>query len=102
MKSFLTIIISVFLISCQNNNSIKTKAELLSVLKNTAEKGEFFYGHQEDLYYGHAWVNENRSDTKDVCGAYPAVLGVDVGRIEHGSKSSIDKVPFVLVREKII
>jgi mannan endo-1,4-beta-mannosidase len=37
------------------------------------------FGHQNTLAYGHDWVDEpNRSDVKDVAGAFPAVYGWDV------------------------
>ena len=63
------------------------------------------YGHQDDLVYGHAWVVtdvENdpleRSDVKDVCGRYPAVVGFDLGGIELGDPCNLDGVPFDLMR----
>lgn len=38
----------------------------------------FMFGHHDDLMYGRHWYNEpGRSDTKDVCGDYPAVYGMD-------------------------
>ncbi|MDR0829193.1 MAG: glycoside hydrolase family 26 protein [Prevotellaceae bacterium] len=103
MKKLSFLLISMFFIACSQNNAVKTKAELLEVLKKTAEKGEILYGHQDDFFYGHSWVGENgRSDTKDVCGAYPAVLGIDLGKIEYNSEFSLDSVPFAFMREKII
>ena len=37
------------------------------------------FGHQNTLAYGHDWVDEpNRSDVKDVAGAFPAVYGWDI------------------------
>lgn len=42
----------------------------------------FMFGHHDDLLYGRKWYNEEkRSDTKDVCGDYPAVFSFDVGEI---------------------
>ena len=63
------------------------------------------YGHQDDLSYGHSWVVTDvqndpltRSDIKDVCGQYPAVLGFDLGGIELGDPCNLDGVPFELIR----
>ena len=53
------------------------------------------FGHQDDLAYGHTWSAEDgRSDVREVVGAYPAVLGFDVGRIELGAPANIDGVDF--------
>lgn len=42
----------------------------------------FLFGHQDDLWYGRKWYNEpGRSDTKDVCGDYPAVFSVDLAAV---------------------
>lgn len=53
------------------------------------------FGHQDDLAYGHSWwAEDGRSDVKEVVGAYPSVLGFDVGRIEVGAPANIDNVDF--------
>lgn len=53
------------------------------------------FGHQDDLAYGHSWwAEDGRSDVKEVVGAYPSVLGFDVGRIELGAPVNIDGVDF--------
>ena len=45
------------------------------------EKG-FMFGHHDDLWCGRYWMGEDgRSDTKDVCGDYPAVQGVDFAEL---------------------
>ncbi|MDR0938232.1 MAG: glycoside hydrolase family 26 protein [Mediterranea sp.] len=42
----------------------------------------FMFGHHDDLWYGRKWYNEEGgSDTKAVCGDYPAVFSFDVGPI---------------------
>lgn len=42
----------------------------------------FMFGHHDDLWYGRKWYNEpGRSDTKDVCGDYPAVYSLDFAEI---------------------
>lgn len=46
------------------------------------QKTGFMFGHHDDLWYGRFWYNEaGRSDTKEVCGDYPAVFSVDFGEI---------------------
>ena len=40
----------------------------------------FMFGHHDDLWYGRYWYDEpGRSDTKEVCGDYPAVFSVEFG-----------------------
>ncbi|MDR0575572.1 MAG: glycoside hydrolase family 26 protein [Tannerella sp.] len=103
MKHILILILPLLLAACANKNAIETKAGLLKTLNSAAENSEIYYGHQDDLFYGHSWKYENgRSDTKEVCDAYPAVLGVDFGKIEYGQDSSLDNVKFDFMREKIV
>jgi mannan endo-1,4-beta-mannosidase len=53
------------------------------------------FGHQDDLAYGHSWsAQDGRSDVKEVVGAYPSVLGFDLGRLELGAAQNIDGVNF--------
>ncbi|HEX8347572.1 MAG TPA: glycosyl hydrolase, partial [Actinoplanes sp.] len=53
------------------------------------------FGHQDDLAYGGTWRAEpGRSDVREAAGAYPAVFGWDVGRIEVGAPNNIDDVSF--------
>ena len=62
------------------NATAETKA-LLANLWAIAEKG-WMFGHHDDLWYGRHWYNEaGGSDTKAVCGDYPAVFSVDFGEI---------------------
>lgn len=62
------------------NATTETKA-LYSNLWAIQSKG-FMFGHHDDLWYGRKWYNaEGRSDTKDVCGDYPAVFSFDVAEI---------------------
>lgn len=54
----------------------ETKA-LYSNLWAIQSKG-FMFGHHDDLMYGRRWYNQpGGSDTKDVCGDYPAVYSMD-------------------------
>lgn len=58
----------------------ETKA-LYSNLWAIKEQG-FMFGHHDDLWCGRKWIGtEGRSDTKEVCGDYPAVLGVDFAEL---------------------
>lgn len=67
----------------------------LGRLSKASENGAYMYAHQDDLSYGHRWyLEEGRSDVKDVCGQYPAIIGFDLGRIELGDSLNLDKVPF--------
>lgn len=59
-------------------------------------------GHQDDTMYGISWKYEaGRSDVKEVCGDYPAVIGFDLGGIEHARGRNLDGVPFALMRDGI-
>ena len=68
----------------------ETKA-LLANLWAVAEKG-WMFGHHDDLWYGRYWYNEpGKSDTKLVCGDYPAVFSVDFAEImddRHASEAN--------------
>ncbi len=68
-----------------------------ALFKNLKALGEdaVLFGHQDDPAYGVHWKwEEGRSDVKEVTGAYPAVMGFDLGRIEFGRRRNIDNIPF--------
>lgn len=78
-------------------------------LQDAVAEGKYYYGHQDDLMYGHTWNatleadhSQERSDVLDVCGAYPGVLGLDLGEIELGGPCNIDGNDFGLMREAAI
>lgn len=88
------------------NPGASPKDDLLSRLRTHAEAGEILYGHQDDLPYGHSWRvidweddTLGRSDVKDVCGSYPAIVGFDLGGIELADSCNLDGVPFGLMRK---
>jgi len=57
------------------------------------------FGHHEGLLYGRNWKNDaNRSDVKDVCGDFPAVLSLDFAKIEYNQENSINGPLFSDVR----
>lgn len=65
---------------CDKSATEQTKA-LYSNLWAISEKG-FMFGHHDDLMYGRYWYGEDgRSDTKDVCGDYPAVYSLDFAEL---------------------
>lgn len=67
---------------------------LLQNLKFLAGK-KLMIGHQDGLAYGVHWnKGKNRSDIKDVCGDYPAVLGWDLGYLSKKRPFNIDSVSF--------
>lgn len=66
------------------NATEETKA-LYSNLWAIQSKG-FMFGHHDDLMYGRTWYGtEGGSDTKAVCGDYPAVYSFDFA--EHIDRS---------------
>lgn len=61
------------------------------------------FGHQDDLAYGVTWWDEpGRSDVKEVTGAYPALFGWELGRIEKSGAESLDRVPFDRIRDWMV
>lgn len=72
------------------NATLETKA-LYSNLWVIQQKG-FMFGHHDDLTYGRYWYGtEGGSDTKDVCGDYPAVYSMDFAEMiddRYDSKDS--------------
>ncbi|MFN7119625.1 MAG: glycoside hydrolase family 26 protein [Saprospiraceae bacterium] len=60
------------------------------------------FGHQDALAYGVTWTGEaNRCDVKDVCGAYPAVFGWDLGKLSKDGLYNIDSVNFTNMKRWI-
>ncbi len=67
---------------------------LFENLRNMSGKSVLF-GHQDALAYGVTWSGElNRCDVKEVCGAYPAVFGWDLGKLAKSAIYNIDSVHF--------
>ncbi len=81
--------------------SVQTE-QLKARLLVLQEKG-IMIGHQDDPFYGTTWKWElNRSDVKETCGDYPAVMGFELGQIENDSTMNLDGVPFDRMRQEII
>ena len=61
---------------------------------------QVMFGHQDDLAYGVTWHDEpGRSDVKEVAGSYPAVYGWEVGGIEGGASTALDRIRFGAVAD---
>lgn len=85
------------------HRTIDTKSDLMKLLIKTQTKKYVLFGHDDDTNYGRKWwLTPGRSDVKEVCGAYPAVIGFDLGGIETGDTISLDKVPFDTIRIRMI
>lgn len=68
-------------LSLADHNATALTKALYSNLWAIQSKG-FMFGHHDDLTYGRYWYGESgRSDTKDVCGDYPAVYSVDLAEM---------------------
>ena len=65
-----------------------------------AASGAFaMFGHQDDTFCRH--TAEADSDILAVAGAYPAVWGFDMGRVELGWNENIDHIPFDDIRREM-
>lgn len=75
---------------------------LLNRLVKIQKKG-YMYGHQDDTFYGVTWQwDKDRSDTYELVGDFPAVMGFDLGDIEKGDEKNLDSVPFTRIREALV
>lgn len=76
--------------------------QLVKRMQNIQKKG-YMYGHQDDSFYGITWDWDlDRSDTYELVGDYPGVMGFELGGIEMGDAKSLDSVPFTRIREEVI
>ena len=81
----------------------KTPAKQLIERLQKIQKRGYMYGHQDDPFYGITWNwDEGRSDTYELVGDYPAIMGFDLGGIEVGDQKNLDSVPFTRMRQEII
>lgn len=102
------IMISAVVMGCSSSKPLTAGSpdSAASQLKQRMEKflkRGYMFGHQDDPVYGTTWKwDMDKSDTKLVCGDYPAVMGFDLGKLELGSDVNIDGVPFSRMRDEII
>lgn len=76
---------------------------LLDNLSRLSKGGKTLFGHQCSTLYGIGWSGDaGRSDVKDICGDYPAVVGWDLAEIELGHEVNIDGEDFAAIRERIL
>ncbi|MFY9153384.1 MAG: glycosyl hydrolase [Prolixibacteraceae bacterium] len=69
----------------------------------TLQHKGLMFGHQDAMAYGTSWYAEDgRSDVKDVCGDYPAIIGWELGHLELGDPYSLDSVFFENIRRGIL
>lgn len=81
----------LIILSLADKNATEETKSLYSNLWSIQQKG-FMFGHHDDLFYGRKWYNvSGGSDTKEVCGDYPAVFSVDFAEImDDRHESSIE------------
>jgi mannan endo-1,4-beta-mannosidase len=100
-RNFVLFLAVIGLLACNSvqktpidHNATKETVSLYNHLFQLLDKG-IMLGHQDALAYGHAWYKEDsRSDVKDVTGDYPAVIGFELGHLEHGAAYNLDSVYF--------
>ena len=109
IKTNLIVVAGLFLIgmsACQKENVLPKRTNetecLLNSLKRLPKTG-YMFGHHDATSHGIGWDGDaDRSDVKSVCGAYPAVMSFDLGRIELGNGNNLDNVPFERIKNEII
>lgn len=80
-----------------------TPAKQLLLRMNKIQEKGYMYGHQDDPFYGITWDWDlDRSDTYELVGDYPGVMGFELGGLEKGDEKSLDSVPFTRIREEVI
>ena len=110
LKPITIIASAIAIVSCGGSvESAQTPAEaMLDRLAGLVDEGKIMYGHQDDLMYGHSWKLADdateyvQSDVFATCGQYPAVYGLDLGGIELGHKSNLDKNVFDHMRASVV
>lgn len=102
MNKIMTTLAAFALATASMAASRQPAIKLINRLAQIQKQGVMI-GHQDDPMYGCSWKwEENRSDVKEVCGDYPAVMGFDLGDLELGKDKNLDGVPFDRMRKEII
>ncbi len=105
MKKLLTLTVVILLQLVLGNlavNAAKPSARqrLMERMARIQQKG-YMYGHQDDTFYGITWDwDTDRSDTYELVGDYPGVMGFDLGGLEVGDEKNLDSVPFTRIRRR--
>lgn len=98
----ITLTLLAIIAFAMNINAQTPAQQLINRLQKITEKG-YMYGHQDDTFYGITWEWEyGRSDTYDLVGDYPGIMGYDLGGIEKGDACNLDSVPFDQIRREAI
>jgi mannan endo-1,4-beta-mannosidase len=83
------------------NVTVETKA-LYSNLWEIQKQG-FMFGHHDDLWYGRKWYDTpGGSDTKEVCGDYPAVFSVDFATMMDDRATELVHIAENEIRKRVI
>lgn len=81
--------------------TVETRA-LYSNLWTLAARG-FMFGHHDDLWYGRYWYDvPGGSDTKAVCGDYPAVFSVDLASVMDDRASDEEAIRENAIRRRVM
>lgn len=90
------------------NRKYSQQARNVIKLLRRASRTSPYFGHQDALMYGQNWWHKEsdtlytKSDIYDVCGKYPYLLGLDLGRIELEGDKNIDGCLFRQMKEAAI
>ncbi len=102
IKALLVLLCLVLCPAARGQEPVSAAQQLLQRLSALATHG-IMYGHQDDPFYGITWQwDADRSDTKELVGDYPAVMGFDLGGIELAAACNLDSVPFDRMRQEIL
>ena len=102
MKKLMATLASLAVATTISAASRQPAISLINRLSAIQKQG-IMIGHQDDPVYGCSWKwDEGRSDVKDVCGDYPAVMGFDLGHLELGDDKNLDGVPFDRIRKEAV
>ena len=109
LKTILMVASATVIASCSSKEVPQTPAEaLIDRLESLVDQGSIMFGHQDTYLYGHSWKiasdaqTYDRTDIKDVAGAYPAFSGMDLGGIELDSPVNIDNNDFNHMRASAV
>jgi len=89
-------------LSLSDKNATQLTKALYSRLWEMQDNG-FMFGHHDDLTYGRYWYGTSGgSDTKDVCGDYPAVYSVDLAEMTDNRATSSSSKDGNILRRRCI